>query len=242
MYRKGAQDKKRAKIFSRIGREITVAVKMGGGTEPQSNPRLRVALSAARNENMPKDNVERAIKKGNASDANSTLYEEIRYEGYAPCGVAIMVETMTDNRNRTGAQIRSIFSKNGGSLGETGSVGYMFARIGEMFFPSSIPFDDILNAALEANADDVSEADDNLYRVTCQPDKLHQIADDLASALQQEPRGIAHVWNPQNLVSVPSDKALSVLNLIETLDNHDDVQLVSSNFDISEEDMKKITP
>ena len=238
MYRKGAQDKKRGKIFSRLGREITVAVKMGGGSDPASNSRLRAAFAAARAENMPKENIERAIKKGSGqgSDAN---FEEIRYEGYGSAGIAIMVETMTDNRNRTAAEIRSIFNKNGGSLGETGSVEYLFSHMGEIRYPATLDFDALFEAATEANALDVSEEED-VYVVTTAPDDLHTIADSIQNTLEQEATSIAYIWQPSNLIEVSGKNAESILNLIDVLDNHDDVQQVTANFDIPESEMAKL--
>ena len=238
MYRKGAQDKKRGKIFARLGREITVAVKMAG-PDSAANPRLRAALNAAKAENMPKDNLERAIKKG-SGEGNDNQYEEIRYEGYGPSGIAIMVETMTDNRNRTASQIKTLFNKNQGSLGETGSVSYMFERIGEIIFSRQVNFEKLFEAALNNDADDVNEAEDQTYRVTCKVEKLHSLADALTNEIKIEPICINSVWNPQSLVCISGDKAISALKLIEALDNHDDVQQVYSNFDISEDEMKKL--
>ena len=238
MYRKGAQDKKRGKIFARLGREITVAVKIGG-PDSGANPRLRAALNSAKAENMPKDNVERAIKKG-SGEGNDSQYEEIRYEGYGPSGIAIMVETMTDNRNRTASQIRTLFNKNDGSLGETGSVSYMFERIGEIVFTDEVDFEKLFEVALNNNAEDVSETEEQIYRVTCKPENLHVLADALTKELEKEPLSISSIWHPQNFISVGGNKAISALRLINALDNHDDVQQVCSNFDISEDDMEKL--
>ncbi len=177
MYRKGAQDAKRAREFAKLAREIQVAAKLGAA-EPDQNPRLRAAIAAARSANMPKDNIERAIKKA-TGDGDDTNYEDVRYEGYGPGGVAILVEALTDNRNRTAAEVRAAFSKFGGSLGETGSVGFMFDRIGQILYAADAASSDAMfEAALEAGADDVSSTS-NGHEITCQPDTLHAVAEQL---------------------------------------------------------------
>jgi len=237
MYRKGAQDKKRASQFGKFGREITVAAKLGGG-DPDMNPRLRTAILAARSGNMPKDNIDRAVKKG-AGGGEGEEYEEIRYEGYGPGGIAIIVETLTDNRNRTASEVRTAFSKNGGNLGETGSVSFMFDHVGEIQYAADkADSDTVFEAALEAGADDVASSDDG-HEVICAPDSLHEVCKTLEEALG-EPLSAKFVWKAQNNVSVEEGTASTLLKLLEALDDNDDVQTVSANYDISDDVLERL--
>jgi len=238
MYRKGAQDKKRAGLFSKLGRELTVAAKMGGG-DPDANPRLRAAITAAKSANMPKDNVERAVKKG-AGGGEGEDYEDIRYEGYAPGGVAVIVEALTDNRNRTASEIRSAFSKHGGNLAESGAVSFMFDRVGEIVFPAAAAdADSMFEVALDAGASDV-ESSDAGHVVTCEPDDLHVAAGAMEKQFG-EPESAKLVWRPQNTVPVDEGTAGTLLKLLDVLDDNDDVQLVSANFEIDDDVMSRLT-
>ena len=238
MHRKGAQDKKRAKIFAKHTREIMVAAKIGL-PDPDGNPRLRAAMIAARSDNMPKDNIERAIKRA-VGGGDGEVYEEIRYEGYGPGGVAVIVEALTDNRNRTAAEVRSAFSKHGGNLGETGSVGFMFDRVGEFYYPAdAASADDMLEAAIEAGADDC-ESDANGHVLICDPAAFSDVRDALEGAMG-EPERAALTWRPQNTVEVDADKAGTMLKLIDVLEDNDDVQKVASNFEVSDEVMAQLS-
>ena len=229
-HRKGAQDKKRAKVFSRLGKELTVAAR--SGTDAASNPRLRTALAACRAANMPKDNIERVLKK--AEGGEGEMYEEIRYEGYGPGGTALIVEAMTDNRNRTASEVRAAFNKYNGSLGETGSVSFMFDHIGEIIFaPEATDADTMFEAALEAGADNV-ESDENGHVISCAMGDFNTVRE----ALEEQfgaPSEAAIVWRAQNLVEVTEDHAKGLLKLMEVLDDNDDVQSISSNFDIADD-------
>ncbi|MDX5361711.1 MAG: YebC/PmpR family DNA-binding transcriptional regulator [Alphaproteobacteria bacterium] len=237
MYRKGAQDAKRAKVFAKLSREITVAAKLGG-SDPAMNPRLRLAVQNARAENMPKDNIERAIKKAEGGDADT--YEAIRYEGYGPGGVAILVEALTDNRNRTAGSVRAAFSKNGGAMGETGSVSFMFDRVGEIVFkPDAGDAEAVLEAAIEAGADDVV-TDDGGHTVVCAFEAIGEVSSALEQALG-EPETVKVVWKPQNTTPVDAEKAETLMKLIGTLEDDDDVQAVFSNFEVDEETLAKLT-
>ena len=230
MHRKGAQDKKRAKIFGRLIKELTVAAR--GSTDPDSNPRLRTALAAARAANMPKDNIERVLKRAEGGEGEN--YDEIRYEGYGPGGTALIVETMTDNRNRTASEVRAAFNKYGGSLGETGSVSFMFDRVGQVIYPAdAADSDTMFEAALEAGADNV-ESDDSGHEVTCAPNDFNAVREAL-EAVFGAPEESGLVWKPQNLIPVDEAQAATLLKLLDVLDDNDDVQTVSSNFDISED-------
>jgi len=232
MYRKGAQDKKRAKVFAKLTREIIVAAK-SGLPDPVANPRLRGAIQAARAENMPKDNIERAIKRATGGE-DDTNYEEIRYEGYGPGGVAVIVEALTDNRNRTASDVRAIFSKNGGSLGETNSVSFMFERVGYLAYPAEIGgAEEVFEAAAEAGAEDVQESD-GLHEIYCAPDDFSQVRDAL-SERYGDPREGRLAWRPNNNVPVDGDTAQTLMKLIEALEDNDDVQTVAANFDIPDE-------
>ena len=234
-HRKGAQDKKRAKIFGRLIKELTVAAR--GGTDAASNPRLRTALAAARAANMPKDNIERVLKK--AEGGEGEIYDEIRYEGYGPGGTALIVEAMTDNKNRTASEVRAAFNKFGGSLGETGSVSFMFDRIGLISYPSGLGTnDEAFEAAVEAGADDVESVQD-YHEFSCAPSDFNAVRENLE--MQFGPPISADLsWRAQNTVAVTENQASTLLKLFDTLDDNDDVQTVSSNFEISDEIMSKI--
>ena len=235
MHRKGAQDKKRAKIFGRLIKELTVAAR--GSADPDSNPRLRTALAAARAANMPKDNIERVLKRAEGGEGEN--YDEIRYEGYGPGGTALIVETMTDNRNRTASEVRAAFNKYGGSLGETGSVSFMFDRVGQVIYPAdAADSDTMFEAALDAGADNV-ESDENGHEVTCAPDDFNAVREAL-EAVFGVPEESGLVWKPQNLIPVDDAQAATLLKLLDVLDDNDDVQTVSSNFDISEDIIAKL--
>ena len=236
-HRKGAQDKKRAKIFSRLAKEITVAAKMGM-PDPDSNPRLRTAILAARAQNMPKDNIERAIKK--SADADSENYDEVRYEGFGPGGIGVIVETLTDNRNRTASDVRSTFSKSGGNMGETGSVSFMFDRVGSIEYgPDAADAETVFEAAIEAGAEDVVSGEDG-HEIICSMEDLHGVVDVLAGVLG-EPQAASILWKPQNDVSVDAEAAEKVLKFMDALDDLDDVQNVYANFDIADEVMEKLS-
>ena len=230
MHRKGRQDAQKSKLFGKLAREITVAAKLGT-PDPNMNPRLRAAIIAARQENMPKDNIERAVKKALGNDGEN--YDEIRYEGYGPGGVAVIVEALTDNRNRAASDIRSFFTKSGGNLGETGSVSFMFDRTGIIEYDRSVADDDaVLDAAIEAGADDVvsGEGGHEIYAST-------EGYRDVAKALEAkfgEPRKAALIWKPQNTVAVDDETGEKLLRLMDLLNEHDDVQNVYANFEISD--------
>ncbi len=236
MHRKGAQDKKRSKVFSKLSKEITVAAKLGG-PDPDANPRLRLAIQNARAQSMPKDNIQRAVSK--AASGDQETFEEIRYEGYGPGGVAVIVETLTDNRNRTAGSVRSTFSKNGGSLGETGSVAFMFERVGEIAYPpDSGDADTLLEAAIEAGADDVV-SDESGHLVSCTFETLGDVAKVLEEQLGS-PESVSPVWRAQTSVPVDEDKAGKLFKLISALEDDDDVQNVYANFDITEAVLAKL--
>lgn len=236
-HRKGAQDKKRAKIFARLAKEITVAAKMGM-PDPDANPRLRTAVLAARSQNMPKDNIERAIKR--SSDDDGANYDEVRYEGFGPGGIGVIVETLTDNRNRTAAEVRTTFSKNGGNLGETGSVSFMFDRMGAIEFDADVAdADAVLEAAIDAGADDVESSEDG-HEILCAMEELHTVVAALEPVLG-EPRAANIVWRPQNEIAVEGEAAEKALKLMDALDDIDDVQNVSANFDIADDVMESLS-
>ena len=237
MHRKGAVDARRSKVFSKLAKEITVAAKMGS-PDPGMNPRLRLAIQNARAENMPKDNIERAIKKASVGDAEN--YDEVRYEGYGPGGVAMIVEALTDNRNRTASAVRSAFSKFGGALGETGSVAFMFDRVGQITYPASVgSADTVLEAAINAGAADVASDSEN-HVVTAAFEDLGDVAKNLEEGLG-EAETVKPVWLPQTTTALDEDKASSMLKLLSVLDDDDDVQSVYSNFEVSDEIMEKLT-
>lgn len=236
-HRKGAQDKKRAKLFSKLGREITVAAKLGGG-DPDMNPRLRLAIAAAKAQSMPKDNIERAIKKGTGGDAEEN-YENMRYEGYGPGGVAVIVETLTNNRNRTAGEVRSIFTKHGGNLGETGSVNFMFDRVGQIIYPASkTSADEIFEAALEAGAQNV-ESNSEFHEVTSAPDDFATVSDALTTKFG-EPQQSGLVWKANVTAQVDKEQAEALIELIEALEDNDDVQTVTTNFEVSDAVMEQL--
>src|SRR5712691_8386848 len=230
MHRKGRQDAVRSKMFGKLAREITVAAKLGL-PDPGMNPRLRAAIMAARAENMPKDNIDRAIKKALGGDAET--YDEIRYEGYGPGGVAFIVEVLTDNRNRAAGEVRSTFTKHGGNLAETGAVSFMFSHVGVVEFDAKVASADaMLEAAIEAGAEDVVSIESGHEIYTAQ-DTLRDVAKALETKFG-EPRKAALVWKPQNTVAVDDVQGEKLLKLIETLTEHDDVQNVYANFEISD--------
>ena len=238
MHRKGAQDAKRAKIFTKLIREITVAAK-SGLPDPAMNPRLRAAISAAKAANMPKDNVERAVKKAIGGD-DDTEYSEIRYEGYGPSGVAIIVEALTDNRNRTAAEVRSTFTKFGGSLGETNSVSFMFNRVAEVGYPAeAASADEMFEAALESGAENV-ESDPEAHTVTAAAEDFSTVRDGLEDRFG-EPGTAGLVWRPLTTVALDEDAAATLLKLLDALDDNDDVQTVAANFDIPDEVLARLT-
>jgi YebC/PmpR family DNA-binding regulatory protein len=230
MHRKGRQDAMKSKVFGKLAREITVAAKLGT-PDPAMNPRLRAAVIAARQENMPKDNIERAIKKAIGGEGDN--YDEIRYEGYGPGGVAIIVEALTDNRNRAASDIRSYFTKSGGNLGETGSVAFMFDRTGVIEYDKGVASDDaMLDAAIEAGADDVISGDSS-HEIYASQESLREVAKVLEAKFG-EPRKAALTWKPQNTVSVDDETGEKLLKLMDLLNEHDDVQNVYANFEISD--------
>jgi YebC/PmpR family DNA-binding regulatory protein len=237
MHRKGAQDAKRAKLFSKLGREITVAAKMGGG-DPAMNPRLRLGIAAAKAQSMPKDNIEKAILKGTGgSEADN--YSEIRYEGYGPGGVAVIVDALTNNRNRTAGEVRSCFSKYGGNLGETGSVGFMFDRVGEILYPLAKGHSDsMFEAAVEAGADN-AESDEEHHIITCGQADFAAVREALVQKFG-EPQQSGLIWKPNISAEVTQEQAMLLFKLIEALEEDDDVQTVTTNFEVSEAVMEQL--
>ena len=236
MHRKGAQDKKRAAAFSKLAREITVAAKMGL-PDPAMNARLRAAVLAARAGGMPKDNLERSITKASAADGEN--YEEIRYEGFGPGGVSLIIEALTDNRNRTATNVRTAVSKNGGNLGASGSVSHAFDRMGLISYPARAgDAEKIFEAALEAGADDVASSDDG-HEIWTDQAALHEVAKALEPTLG-EADGAKLAWRPQVMVEVGESDAGNLLKLIDALDDDDDVQTVWGNYDVSDEVMEKL--
>ena len=236
MHRKGRQDKVKSKLFGKLAREITVSAKLGL-PDPAMNPRLRAAILAARAENMPKDNIDRAIKKATGGDAEN--YDEIRYEGYGPGGVAVIVEVLTDNRNRTAGEVRASFTKSGGNLAETGAVSFMFDHVGVVEYDAAVASADaMLEAAIEAGAEDVvsSESGHEIYTTS---DSLRDVAKVL-EAKYGESRRAALVWKPQSTIAVNDEQGEKVLRLMETLNEHDDVQNVYANFEVSDALMQKL--
>ncbi|MCC5991568.1 MAG: YebC/PmpR family DNA-binding transcriptional regulator [Rhodobacteraceae bacterium] len=235
-HRKGRQDAVRAKLFSKLSKEITVAAKMGD-PDPEKNPRLRLAVKEAKASSMPKDNIERAIKKSLGGDADN--YEEIRYEGYGPGGVAVIVEAMTDNRNRTASNVRSTFSKNGGNLGETGSVAFMFDRKGQIIYPADAgDADTVLLAAIDAGAEDVESSEDG-HVIWCADTDLGAVSAALEGSLG-ESESTKLVWKPQTTTELDLDGAKSLMKLIDALEDDDDVQNVTANFEVSDEIMAQL--
>ena len=236
-HRKGAQDAKRAKIFTKIGREIIVAAKLGG-PDPSANPRLRAAIIAGRAVNMPNDRIKRAIDTA-VGAGNTDSYENIRYEGYGPNGVAVIVETLTDNRTRTVGEVRSYFTKVGGVLGETNSVGFMFDRVGEIIYPAAkTSADAMFEAALEAGAENV-ESDEDGHFITCSPDDFAGVRDGLIEKFG-EPEKSGVIFKPNVMTNVDEDTAKSILKLIDLLEDNDDVQAVYTNFEVADDIMERI--
>jgi YebC/PmpR family DNA-binding regulatory protein len=236
MHRKGRADSARSKLFSKLSREITVAAKTGL-PDPAMNARLRLAVANAKGESMPKDNIDRAIKKAVGGDADT--YEEIRYEGFGPGGVGVIVEVLTDNRNRAAANVRSTFSKHGGNLGETGSVAFMWDRVGQIVYPAEAGSEDkVMEAAIEAGADDV-ESDEETHTIYTAFDQLADVAGSLEAALGPA-KSTSIAWRPKALTPLSGDAAGTLMKLLEALDDDDDVQNVYSNEDISAEELEKL--
>ena len=236
MYRKGAQDKKRAAMFSKLSREITVAAKMGL-PDPDANPRLRAAVLAARAQSMPKDNIQRAIDKASGGDVEN--YEELRYEGFGPGGVSLIVEALTDNRNRTATNVRTAFSKNGGNLGASGSVSHGFRRLGLITYPATAgDADTVLEAAIDAGAEDV-ESDEDGHQIWTAQEDLHGVARQLETALGEAESGKL-AWRPETPVDVGGDDAGQLIKLIDALEEDDDVQTVWGNYEVSEDVLEKL--
>ncbi|HEX8217425.1 MAG TPA: YebC/PmpR family DNA-binding transcriptional regulator [Allosphingosinicella sp.] len=236
MHRKGAQDKKRSAMFSKLSREITVAAKMGT-PDPDMNPRLRAAVLAAKAQSMPKDNIQRAIDKSAVGDGEN--YEEVRYEGFGPGGVALIVEALTDNRNRTATNVRTAFSKNGGNLGASGSVSHGFERVGLVEYAAAAgTADEVLEAAIEAGADDV-ESDEEGHEIWTAQDSLHEVARELEKRLG-EPARTKLAWRAQTPVDVSGDDAGQLVRLIDTLEEDDDVQTVWGNYEMTDEVLEKL--
>ena len=243
MHRKGAQDKKRSAQFSKLSREITVAAKMGM-PDPDMNPRLRAAVNAAKAQSMPKDNIQRAIDKASKGDAEN--YEEVRYEGYGPSGIAIIVEALTDNRNRTATNVRTAFAKNGGNLGASGAVSHGFERLGLIEYPASVGDEDkVLDAAIEAGAEDVQsdmgDGDENpgSHQIWVSVDSLHEVARELEKTLG-EAEGVKLAWKPNLTVEVDADTVSTLMKLVDTLEEDDDVQTVWGNYEISDAVMETL--
>jgi YebC/PmpR family DNA-binding regulatory protein len=237
MHKKGRADKARSRLFSKLAREITTAAKLGM-PDPAMNPRLRAAVLAARAENMPKDNIERAIKKSQSGDTES--YEDMRYEGYGPGGIAVIVETLTDNRNRTAGDVRAAFTKSGGNLAETGAVSFMFDHVGVVEFETRVAdADAMLEAAIEAGADDVV-SNENGHEIYTALDSLGSVAKVLEAKFG-EPRKAALMWKPKNTMAIDDDKGEKLINLLDVLNEHDDVQNVYANFEVSDALMQKMS-
>ncbi|MEM8936114.1 MAG: YebC/PmpR family DNA-binding transcriptional regulator [Pseudomonadota bacterium] len=235
-HRKGRQYAKRSKMFSKLSKEITIAAKMGA-PDPEFNPRLRLAIQAAKAQSMPKDNIDRAVKKSTSADEAN--FEEIRYEGFGPGGVGLIVEALTDNRNRAASEVRSLFTKNGGNLGETGSVSFMFDLVGYIEYPGSAASeDDMLEAAIECGADDVASSEDT-HEIYTAFDQLAEVAGALEKKFG-EPQSAKPFWKPQNTIEIAGDKAETLLKLMSALDDCDDVQNVYANYDISDSEMERL--
>ncbi|SDX00778.1 DNA-binding regulatory protein, YebC/PmpR family [Albimonas donghaensis] len=235
-HRKGRQDAVRSKLFSKLAKEITVAAKMGD-PDPDKNPRLRLAVKEAKSQSVPKDVITRAISKATGGDAES--YDEIRYEGYAPGGVAVVVEALTDNRNRTASNVRSLFTKHGGNLGETGSVGFMFDRMGQVVYPASVgDADTVMEAAIEAGAEDV-ESDEETHVILCAGTDLNEVSTALEAALG-EADSTKLIWKPNITNDLDLEGAEKVMRLINALEDDDDVQTVTANFEMSDEVMEAL--
>lgn len=238
-HRKGRQDAVRSKLFSRLSKEIAIAAKLGG-PDPDANPRLRLAVANAKGQSMPKDNIQRAIDKASGGDADT--YEDIRYEGFGPAGIGVIVEVSTDNKNRAAAEVRTAFAKNGGNMGETGSVAFMFDNVGEIRYPlSKADEDTMMEAAIDAGAEDVSseegdEEEEGQHVIFTAREDLMEVVSALSSQFE-DPASAKIIWKPQNLIEVPGDKVPTLMKMMEALEDCDDVQNVYANFDISDEDM-----
>ncbi|MDE2229029.1 MAG: YebC/PmpR family DNA-binding transcriptional regulator [Alphaproteobacteria bacterium] len=237
MHRKGAQDKKRAKVFTKVIRELTIAAK-SGSPDPGTNPRLRAAVTAAKEANMPRDTIERAVKRGSGGTETDN-YEEVRYEGYGPGGVAVIVEALTDNRNRTASEIRAAFTKVGGNLSESNSVSFLFDRVGQVVFPATVDFEALFEAAVEAGADDVETVGED-HLVTCAPENLNAVRDRLEARFGA-PRSARLVWRPKTSAPIGRDDAEALFKLLETLEDSDDVQNVFANFEVSDDIMARLS-
>jgi YebC/PmpR family DNA-binding regulatory protein len=236
MHRKGKQDAKRSKMFSKLSKEITVAAKLGA-PDPNFNPRLRLAIQAAKAQSMPKDNIERAIKKATGGDGAG--YEDVRYEGFGPGGVGVIVEVLTDNRNRAAGEVRSAFAKNGGNLGETGSVSFMFDRVGAIEYPASVAGEDaMLEAAIEAGANDVESGAD-AHIVYTAPDELAAVAGALEKTFS-EAASVRLAFRPQTSIDVTGETAAALMKLMDALEDCDDVQHVYANYDIAAEELERL--
>ena len=237
MYRKGAQDKKRAGLFAKLTREIIVAAKTGGA-DISANARLRLAVSNARSQSMPKDNIERAIKKATGGNDGDN-FEEIRYEGYGPGGIAVIVECLSDNRNRTASDVRSVFGKNGGNLGETGAVSYQFKRVGEIRYSLSVGDEDtVLEAAIDAGGDDMS-SDDEAHEIICDGASLHSVSEALEKQFG-EPLSSKLIWKADNEISIEDSQLSTLFKLVDALDDLDDVQHVFTNVAVKTEQLDNI--
>jgi YebC/PmpR family DNA-binding regulatory protein len=245
MHKKGRQDAARSKLFSKLSRDITVAAK-SGLPDPNMNPRLRLAVNNAKAESMPKDNIDRAIKKGTAGEADN--YEEIRYEGFGPGGVGVIVEVLTDNRNRAAANVRSLFTKHGGALGENGSVSFMWDRMGQISYPAEAGSEDkVMEAAIEAGAEDVESdltkpdiyEDAPGHTIYTAFEDLNSVVEGLIPVLG-DPKSTGLIWKPKALTPVTGDTAATLMKLIDALDDEDDVQNVFANFEISDEEMERL--
>ena len=237
MHQKSKSEAKRSKIFAKLAREIAVSAKQGM-PDPAHNPRLRAAIAEARKNNMPRDRIDRAIKAGQPGSSEGANYDEVRYEGYGPGGCALIVEALTDNRNRTAAELRTIFSKQGGAMGESGSVAFMFTRLGEIVYPvKTASADAMLEAAIDAGADNV-ESDDIAHTVTCVVEDFGAVRSALEAKFG-EPESAKLTWYPNTETTLTGDAAQTLLKLVDTLEDNDDVQNVFGNFDVSDEDLDK---
>jgi YebC/PmpR family DNA-binding regulatory protein len=237
MHRKGRQDAVKSKMFSKLAREITVAAKTGV-PDPTMNPRLRLAVQAAKAQSMPKDNIQRAINKAAGGEGDS--YEEVRYEGYGPGGVALIVEALTDNRNRSASNVRAAFTKAGGALGETGSVAFMWDRVGEIYYPAAAAdADKVMEAAIEAGADDV-QSDDDGHTIYCAFEAIGEVSKALESSLG-EAETVKVIWKPKTTVPVDEERAQSLMKLVATLEDDDDVQNVYANFEVDDATLERLS-
>ena len=239
MHRKGAQDKKRAKLFNKLAREITVAAR-SGQPDPDANPRLRNAIAAARESNMPNSRIKSALDSANPNSGDASNYDEVRYEGYGPGGVAVIIEALTDNRNRTAGEVRSAFTKNGGALGEINSVSFLFSRVGQIVFPASVCSGEAMfEAAVEAGADNVETTDDG-HEVTTAPEDFIAVKEALEKKFAAPLEGAAIIWKPVTTTKLDQEQAEELFDLIDALEDSDDVQKVFSNFEVDEGVMERL--